>query len=181
MDCRYKLYRDCNKNMKLTTTFTIFSLSSIFLLTILAPFVYATNQNIEIRNEGDKTVRSDMSFVDISTAIPSFPISINTKKKIIPKKESIPQEKVKIGFIQTVDSDSKQVTLLVGNVLYVVENNEATTFFFGNEDIADFETLDTGMRIYAFGYIDEASSTKMSALKIVIANKSLLRRKQATD
>lgn len=167
--------------MKLSTTFTIFSISSIFLLTILAPFVYASNQNIEIRNEGDKTVRSDMSFVDISTAIPSLNISLNTKKKVAAKKESIPQEKVKIGFIQSVDSDSKQITLLVGNVLYVIENNEATTFFFGNEDVADFETLDNDMRIYAFGYIDEASSTRMSALKIVIANKSLLRRKESKD
>lgn len=167
--------------MKLPTTFTTFSLSSIFLLIILAPFVYASNQNIEIRNEGDKTVRSDMSFVDISTAIPSLNISLNTKKKVAVKKESIPQEKVKIGFIQTIDSDSKQIALLVGNTLYVIENTEATTFFFGNEDIADFETLDNGMRIYAFGYIDEASSTRMSALKIVIANKSLLRRKESKD
>lgn len=167
--------------MKPPTTFTSFSLISIFLLIILAPFVYASNQNIEIRNEEDQAIRNDMSFVDISTAIPSLNISLNAKKKVVVKKELIPQEKVKIGFIQTIDSDSKQITLLVGNTLYVIENTEATTFFFGNEDVADFETLDNGMRIYAFGYIDEASQARMSALKIVIANKSLLRRKESKD
>ena len=164
--------------MKSLTTFSKFLPISILTVIVLIPLVYAANQDLQTRDESDDFFeKTGMTVLGVRTEIPTPEITSSIKKKVVLKKESLPREKVKVGFIQEVDNERMQVKLLVGGVVFTIENNASTTFFFGNEDVATFEALHEGLRMYAFGYISQVSSTTLLATKIVIANKSLLRRK----
>lgn len=92
-------------------------------------------------------------------------------QEFIPDMVFIPVEKVKKGVVQSFDRAKKSIIIKVGDKLISVQNTASTTFYFGGGNATDEYSIDNDMKIYVFGYVN-SDNTMISALKIVIANKS---------
>lgn len=128
-------------------------------IVLSVPFAYAVNQNISPR---------------INATINS--VSTTTDEHLISGPKFVLIEKVKKGVIQSINNENNSFVLQVGNKLITVENNASTTFYFGNEEEAKLDDFNIDTKIYVSGYI-RSDDSAMSALKIIIANKSRLERK----
>lgn len=101
-----------------------------------------------------------------------FSTSSYTKmQEFIPDVVFLPVEKVKKGVVQSFDRTKKSIIIKAGDKLISVQNTASTTFYFGGGSVTDEYSVDNNMKIYVFGYAN-SDNTMISALKIVIANKS---------
>lgn len=92
-------------------------------------------------------------------------------QEFIPDVVFLPVEKVKKGVVQSFDRTKKSIIIKAGDKLISVQNTASTTFYFGGGSVTDEYSVDNNMKIYVFGYAN-SDNTMISALKIVIANKS---------
>lgn len=160
--------------MKISTTFTKFLMIGIPLMIILMPFVYAANQNAQVK--ADTTIRGGISKVNTKmNPIFSSSTSYGAKDATVESKDSL-IEKVKSGTVQTINGDTHSLVIQVGDKLLSIENNASTTFYFGGGEKADMSDINSNMKIYVFGYITNDASV-IAATKIVIANKAILTRR----
>ncbi len=84
-------------------------------------------------------------------------------------------EKAKKGTIEDIDAVNNTFTLVVGETSIRVKNTATTTFYTGTGDEITFGDIDENTVVYAFGFM-RSDDQAMSAIKIVVANKSKLER-----
>lgn len=144
---------------------------------LLAPFSYATNQNIppEI-GESTRIVFAPTveNKHDAELAFSSATTSKNKKSETDVK--FIPIEKVRRGIVQTIDDKNNSLILKVGDILLPVKSTATTTFYFGEGEKATSGDVTNNMKIYVFGNI-KSDNSSMYASKIVISNRSKLLRR----
>lgn len=131
-------------------------------MVVSVPFVYAVNQNISPKTNATTTI--------------TYTSIIKNDERLISGPKLILIEKVRKGVVQSIDSENNSLVLEVGNKLLNVTNTATTTFYFGNEEEAKLSDININTKVYVSGYI-MSDESDMSALKIIIANKSRLERK----
>lgn len=166
---------DKNTLMKLFTTYL--KPQKLILVTeivFLTPFVYAAHKTTPSKTNTSTPV-SAVSFNNKENK-PTYVFSTSshtTTKEFMLETVLIPIEKVKKGVVQSVDKEDRSMILKVGDKLISVQSTASTTFYLGGGDITDESSITSNTRIYVFGYVN-TSDTMISALKIIVANRSRL-------
>jgi hypothetical protein len=84
-------------------------------------------------------------------------------------------EKAKKGTIEDIDRVTSTFTLQVGETSILVKNTATTTFYTGTGSEITFNDMEGGATVYVFGFM-RSDDQAMSAIKVVVANKSKLER-----
>lgn len=164
-----KTYITKTKLRNIIITFTIVSFSS---------YVYAANKITQLSGETSTTSGSilipevEANYIFHSST--SF-VDIEFKNPVVEAK-FILKEKVRSGIVQVLDNGNSNLFVLkIGDKLLNVETNATTTYYFGDASKARVDDIETGMKIYVFGYIKSDNSVILTS-KIVIADKSRFQR-----
>ena len=150
--------------------FTAYIRSRNFLLTlgtfiVLSPFAYAASQNTGMMS----SMMTGTNFI-FSSSTP------NEAQKAVAEVKILPEERVRKGVIENIDTATNSFTLRVLDRVIIVKNNATTTFYSGDGEEIDRKDINEGAKVYVFGYVASNDSV-MSASKIVITNKSKMERK----